>query len=184
MKNCESNNADGKAKPSKTNVKAKPVESCKMESARKPVRKTSGKASTGRSGASEEKGRACGGGRLFGASWSSVGRSCGESSRVEWTRGMVDRLAEDYGVEIAMLEPFGVYGKAIVGYDIASARLVYDYDLMVEALAESYVEDGTCESFEDALVDADEWISYNTMRSLPYLGEGAPIVTSTGWGIE
>lgn len=46
-------------------------------------------------------------------------------------------------------------------------RVVYDYDKMVEELM---VDEGW--SYEEAA----EWINYNTIRSLPYAGENAPII--------
>lgn len=58
------------------------------------------------------------------------------------------------------------YDNSIVGVTTDN-RVVYDYNKMVEEL----MEDGewSCE-------DAMEWIDYNTIRSLPYAGEYAPII--------
>lgn len=59
------------------------------------------------------------------------------------------------------------YDSAIIGYDESSHRIIYDYELMVESLMnEAHL------SYEDAV----DFIEYNTIRSLPYLGENAPIV--------
>jgi len=55
---------------------------------------------------------------------------------------------------------------ALIGvYD--DGRAIYDYDLMVEWLM-----------VNDDMTDADamEWIKDNTIRSLPYVGDKAPIV--------
>ena len=46
-------------------------------------------------------------------------------------------------------------------------RAVYDFDLMVGWLVET--QDFTQE-------DAIEWIEYNTIRALPYMGSDAPII--------
>jgi len=46
-------------------------------------------------------------------------------------------------------------------------RAVYDYDLMVECIMNA-------QKWEYA--DAVEWIEYNTLRALPYMGEDGPIV--------
>ena len=48
-------------------------------------------------------------------------------------------------------------------------RAVYDYDLMILWLMkkENWPFD-----------DAAEWISYNTLRALPYMGEDAPIIVN------
>ena len=59
------------------------------------------------------------------------------------------------------------YDSAIIGYDDVSHRIIYDYELMVESLMnEAHL------TYEDAV----DFIEYNTIRSLPYLGENAPIV--------
>ena len=58
------------------------------------------------------------------------------------------------------------FDNSIVGYT-EDGRVVYNYDSMVEELAE---EDGI------SLIDAQEFIDYNTIRALPYAGEKAPII--------
>ncbi len=56
--------------------------------------------------------------------------------------------------------------KAITGIT-SSEQLIYDYDLMIAAAME---EEGWSEE------DAIEWIDYNTLRSIPYMGTYHPIV--------
>lgn len=46
-------------------------------------------------------------------------------------------------------------------------RAVYDFDLMVKYMMEE--EDCT-------YIEAVEWIEYNTIRALPYMGENSPII--------
>jgi hypothetical protein len=46
-------------------------------------------------------------------------------------------------------------------------RVVYDYNLMIESLMQS--DNMTYD-------EASEFIDYNTIRALPYMGEKAPIV--------
>jgi hypothetical protein len=58
------------------------------------------------------------------------------------------------------------FDNAIIAVD-QDGRAVYDYDLMVEELMRD--EEWTME-------DAIEWIEYNTLRSIPYAGDMAPIV--------
>lgn len=74
---------------------------------------------------------------------------------------IIDELEE--GAIILEGEEFdgGIVGVSIDG------RLVYDYDLMVESLSEA---DGMTPE------EAAEYIDYNTIRSLPYMGELAPII--------
>ena len=57
--------------------------------------------------------------------------------------------------------------KAITGIT-DSGQLIYDYNLMIEAAMEE--EGWTCE-------EAIEWIEYNTLRSIPYMGSNHPIVS-------
>lgn len=58
------------------------------------------------------------------------------------------------------------YDDALVGISDDN-RAIYDYDLMVEWLINT-------EGFSEE--EAMEWIDYNTIRALPYFGEGAPII--------
>ena len=75
----------------------------------------------------------------------------------------------EYGPGVMLLDPPEL-DRAIVGFTVGEhARAVYTYDGLVEALAK------TMDSAE-AEADAREWIDYNTIRSLPYMGEHAPIV--------
>ena len=75
-----------------------------------------------------------------------------------------------------MLIDNGYEGVEILkDYDYASAcigvtddgRAVYEYDKMVDYLMSK--EDWTYEA-------AVEWIDYNTIRALPYMGSKAPII--------
>ena len=75
----------------------------------------------------------------------------------------------EYGPGVVLLDPPEL-DRAIVGFTVGEhARAVYTYDGLVEALAK------TMDSAE-AKADAREWIDYNTIRSLPYMGEHAPVV--------
>jgi hypothetical protein len=58
------------------------------------------------------------------------------------------------------------YDNSIIGVS-SDERVVYSYDAMIEELMKD--EDMSYE-------DAAEWIHYNTIRALPYLGEKAPII--------
>lgn len=59
------------------------------------------------------------------------------------------------------------YVTAAIGTEESSGRVIYDYEKMVEFLMET---DGM--TYEDAA----EFIDYNTIRALPYMGMSAPIV--------
>lgn len=58
------------------------------------------------------------------------------------------------------------YDDALIGVS-EDGRAIYDYYKMVNWLMEE-------EGWSD--IDAIEWIEYNTLRALPYMGERAPII--------
>ena len=67
--------------------------------------------------------------------------------------------------DVLILENYS-YDDALVGVT-EDGRAVYDFNKMVAWLVET-------EGFtEEAAI---EWIEYNTIRALPYLGDQAPIV--------
>lgn len=63
------------------------------------------------------------------------------------------------------------YDDALIGVT-SDDRAVYDYELMVEWLINT-------EGFTEE--EARDWIDYNTLRALPYMGEGAPVVLFRFW---
>lgn len=77
----------------------------------------------------------------------------------------VKSLLEELGYEDVIV--FDDYGEeTLVGVD-SNNRAVYDYEKMAEWLMDNW----EC-TYEEAI----DWIEYNTIRSLGYVGEGAPIV--------
>jgi hypothetical protein len=78
-----------------------------------------------------------------------------------------DRLLENGYDGVKYLTNYS-YDSALIGVT-DDGRAVYDYELMVEWLMDT---EGW--SYEDAA----EWVSYNTLRALPYMGEDAPIVVN------
>lgn len=76
-----------------------------------------------------------------------------------------ERLLE-YGYEgIKYLTNYS-YDDALIGVT-EDGRAIYDFDKMVEWLMDE-------EGWSDT--EAIEWIEYNTIRALPYMGEDAPII--------
>jgi hypothetical protein len=71
----------------------------------------------------------------------------------------------DMGYEDSIVFENPDYEQAIIGVSI-DGNVVYDYDVMIEEL----IEEGM--TFEDAV----EFIDYNTVRSLSYVGGQAPII--------
>lgn len=87
--------------------------------------------------------------------------------RDEKLRRALDALIEDREIEeeVLILENHA-YDHSIIGMT-EDGRLIYDLEKMIEEFA----EDEECDQTE-----ALEWIEYNTMRALPYMGERAPII--------
>lgn len=56
------------------------------------------------------------------------------------------------------------YFSAIIGYT-DDYRIIYDYELMANDLADRYVKEGVSE--EDAFPDALDWLDYNTLGAIP-----------------
>lgn len=104
----------------------------------------------------------------------------GNESRLK----LEERLeAAGFDVEEESFPRFGSSGEdspedsAVVGVDVCGpvSRLVYDYDKLVEAVAGGFSRSGN-ESDVDLLEQAAEFVDYNHARSLPYMGEGAPVI--------
>lgn len=76
-----------------------------------------------------------------------------------------DRIV-DVGYEDVIIFSGDSYDDALIGVS-EDGRAIYDFDLMVEWLMEHDDMDETT---------AIEWIEYNTIRSLPYVGDKAPII--------
>lgn len=74
-------------------------------------------------------------------------------------------LADAYGPVVMLDGP--EFDGGIVG-TTHDGKLVYSYEKLVRALI-----GGTARW---SVADAVDWIEYNTIRSLPYMGDKAPIV--------
>lgn len=80
-------------------------------------------------------------------------------------RAALEEYAKEQDQEIIMLDsPY--FDKSVVGVT-EDGRLVYDFDKMVK----EYRKDERCSE-----LDAIEFLEYNTLRAIPYMGEGAPII--------
>lgn len=58
------------------------------------------------------------------------------------------------------------YDNSIIGIT-TDDRVVYSFDKMVY----EYMQDEEC-----SMQDAIDWIEYNTIRALPYMGDNSPII--------
>lgn len=75
-------------------------------------------------------------------------------------------LLSDWNLDDAIVFENPSYETAIVGYDVHSNRIIYDYERMIDYLVENEHMN------ED---EAVEFIDYNTIRSLDYI-ENHPII--------
>lgn len=73
----------------------------------------------------------------------------------------------EWGLNDAIVFDNPEYDEAIIGFDISGYRVIYDYNKMVDYLVR---KEGISEE------EAEDFISYNTIRSCPYMGDKAPII--------
>ena len=76
-----------------------------------------------------------------------------------------ERLLE-YGYEGVKYLVDESYDDALIGVS-EDGRAIYDFGLMIEWLMTKYDWSET---------ESIEWIETNTLRALPYMGEGSPII--------
>ena len=76
-----------------------------------------------------------------------------------------EKLWENGYEDVIILKNYS-YDDALIGVT-EDNRTIYDFDKMVQWLI--HTENFTQE-------EAIEWIEYNTIRALPYMGERAPVI--------
>lgn len=72
----------------------------------------------------------------------------------------------DAGYEGIVLFADYSYDDALIGVT-EDGRAVYDYEKMISWLVET--EGWTPD-------EAEDWVNYNTIRALPYMGDNAPLI--------
>lgn len=93
------------------------------------------------------------------------------------------KLYYDKGLQLVVLEP-GVFDHGIkrFGEKKDGYVVVYDYDKTAEALANDYLKtngDKNGYTPKEAYADAIDWLDFNTVRGIPYMGEYAPKMVYT-----
>ena len=85
-------------------------------------------------------------------------------------RKALNEYIKDYGIEedVILLENH-TYDNSVIGIT-EDGRLIYDYEKMIK----EFMKDEGCSETE-----AIEWLEYNTLRAIPYMGERAPIIMGT-----
>ena len=76
-----------------------------------------------------------------------------------------EKLLENGYEDVIIFKNFS-YDDALIGVS-EDNRAIYDFNKMVEWLIHT-------ENFTEE--EAIEWIEYNTIRALPYMGENSPII--------
>lgn len=78
---------------------------------------------------------------------------------------ILDEL-ESRGLEDTIFLDDPTFEDAIIGIT-EDGHLIYNYDSMVNNLVDNYTKEGLNE--DEAYTSAIEWISYNTIRAIPYM---------------
>lgn len=73
---------------------------------------------------------------------------------------------ESRGFEDTIILDDPSFDDAIIGIT-EDGHLIYNYDSMVNHMVDSYIKEGINE--DEAYTSAIEWISYNTIRAIPYM---------------
>ena len=73
---------------------------------------------------------------------------------------------ESRGFEDTVILDDPSFDDAIIGIT-EDGHLIYNYDSMVNHMVDSYIKEGINE--DEAYTSAIEWISYNTIRAIPYI---------------
>lgn len=86
----------------------------------------------------------------------------------------VDCDADDTNIVLLHGMERALVGTMLNGKGILVA--VYEENLCIECLADDFRKDNPDRDDAENWTDAEEWFSYNTLRAIPYMGEGAPVV--------
>lgn len=79
-------------------------------------------------------------------------------------------ILKEIGLEDSIVFENPDYDSAIIGYDANNYRIIYDFQKMVQHLMEN-------DNME--YDEAVEFIDYNTLRALPYIGGNSPIIMNS-----
>lgn len=91
-----------------------------------------------------------------------------------WFDDVLD--AEDGLTGCILLEPREQLDEAIVGWDMDANHVIYSYEKLVAAFYEAFDD----EDEDDRLQTAVEWVDYNVVRGVAYMGERKPVIIRTG----
>ena len=89
-----------------------------------------------------------------------------------------DDFINEYLLEdgTVILEDWDTFHKGIIGVTDDHCHIIYGYNKLTEALADSYMQTESINQ-EEAMLMAIDWIEYNTIRAIPYMDkEYRPII--------
>ena len=87
--------------------------------------------------------------------------------RHTWVEHTIDNCEDVHGA--IMLEPREELDEAIVGVTEGYQRFVYSYEKLVAAHAAMMSDE------DEPELAAQEWVDYNTVRGVVYMGDRAPL---------
>ena len=90
----------------------------------------------------------------------------------------VRKQIADAGYENSLFYDAPSFDGSIIGVD-ESGKVVYDYNKMIDEYIDDEFPNLNFEyssAVDDAVIEAMEWIDYNTIRATPYAGPLAPII--------
>lgn len=92
-----------------------------------------------------------------------------------WFDDVIDEHSELEGC--IMLEPRDELDEAIVGWDMDGNHVIYSYEKLIAAFYKQF-DDELDE--DERMEQAVEWVDYNVVRGVGYMGERKPVIISTG----
>lgn len=75
-----------------------------------------------------------------------------------------------------LLEPREQLDEAIVGWDMDAHHVIYSYEKLIAAFHDAFDDVDEDERLQTAV----EWVDYNVVRGVPYMGERRPVIIRTG----
>ena len=75
-----------------------------------------------------------------------------------------------------LLEPREELDDAIVGWDMDNNHVIYSYEKLIAVFYEAFDDVDA----DDRLQTAIEWVDYNVVRGVAYMGERRPVIIRTG----
>lgn len=75
-----------------------------------------------------------------------------------------------------LLEPREQLDEAIVGWDMDANHVIYSYEKLIAAFHDAFDDVDEDERLQTAV----EWVDYNVVRGVAYMGERRPVIIRTG----